>query len=342
MGSGAYFRLARIQTAGVTATVPVWGYLAGSHATGVFVTALGEWPVLLVLAALGISAHFFGFVHNELADREVDAKAAYQRPKPLPQGEIPLSFAWALALAGLVAGLFWAFLLAMSAGPWVFLLSGAAAMFAAGYNVWGKSVVGGDVFLSASIACFVLSGAAVAGDLNVIRGAGPILVAGLIGLIIFFNNALEGGYKDHPSDEVSGKRTLVLALRKRGAKHARPDGPLGLAHISAHGVMFALVAIMLLGPFASVSFPFDLARIAAAAVMTAGMSGLYARGIMAADRKRMLASFAAHEMLAVLLFPLILVPFFAPLLALALFLAPLAWFLAFNRALYGTFAAPDV
>jgi 4-hydroxybenzoate polyprenyltransferase len=342
MRAAAYSRLARMQTAGVTATVPVWGYLAGSHATGVFVTALGEWPVLLVLGALGISAHFFGFVHNELADREVDAKAAYRRPKPLPQGEIPLSTAWALALAGLIAGLFWAFLLGMSAGPWVFVLSAAAAALAAGYNVWGKSLVGGDLFLSGSIACFVFSGAAVAGDLHVIFSTGAVLVASLTGLIIFFNNGFEGGFKDHESDKLGGKRTLINALRDRSAKYDSPDGLIIFAQMAVHGVMWVMVALMVMGPFSAGPLYFDLARMGAAGAMVAMMAKLYVRGIAAPERKRMLTLFAAHEMLAVLLFPLILVPFFAPLLALALFVAPLLWFVAFNRVLYGTFAAPDV
>lgn len=342
MGSGAYFRLARIQTAGVTATVPIWGYLAASSSEGVFVTALGEWPVLLVLAALGIAAHLFGFVHNELADREVDAKAAYRRPKPLPQGEIPLPLAWALALAGLIGGLFGAFLLAMSAGAWVFVFAGAAASFAACYNVWGKSFPGGDLFLAASVAAFVLSGAALPGDLRTALLVRPLLVALLAASIIFFNNAFEGGFKDHESDLAGGKRTLILSLRARSAKYDSPDGLTVFAQLGVHGAFLALLLLALLGPFATGEPATDAVRAALAVAFVLLMARSYVRGMASPDRKTMLALFALHEMLAVLLFPLLLAPFFAPLLALALFLAPLVWFIAFNRALYGTFAAPDV
>ena len=103
-----------------------------------------------------------------------------------------------------------------------------------------------------------------------------------------------------------------------------------------------VVVAMLVGPFNSHNDLLLLLQVLAAFIMLGGAAVIYNRAIRQGQRKKMLALFALHEMLVVLLFPLVLTPFFAWVLATVLFVIPLIWFAVFNRAMYGTFAAPDV
>jgi 4-hydroxybenzoate polyprenyltransferase len=339
----AYLRLARLQTSGVTALAPVFGYLAAVQASGRPLDgALFDVPAVPLLLAMGLCAHIFGFVHNEIADREADARAAYRRPKPLPSGEVTLRGAWALALGALAAGLACAAALALTAQAPVLALAAASVALAVLYNGKGKSIAGGDAFLAASIAVFVMTGAAassgVAGALSQ-----PVLGVAAIGaLVLFFNNALEGGFKDHESDRAAGKRTLVLALRARGEKLGSPDGLLVFAQLPLHAAMFAAAAWLAVGPMHTADPRVDQAKALLAAALAGAMVRLYNRAIAQEDRRRMLARFSAHEGCALLL---LLTPFLVHLPIggfAALFAAPLLVFVAVNRAVHGTSFAPDV
>jgi 4-hydroxybenzoate polyprenyltransferase len=336
-----YLRLARLQTSGVTACAPVFGYLAASYAAGrPMGEAFADISVMPVLLGVGFAAHVFGFVHNEIADQAVDTKAAYRRAKPLPSGAVSQRGAWALAVAALGAGL--ALAVWLRGDGSVAVLAGASALLAALYNVRGKEVVGGDAILAASIAVFVLAGAAVVAGLASALAPSALGIAAVAALTVFFNNAFEGGFKDHATDKEGGKRTLVLWFRERGLKYDSPDGLLVFAQVPVHGAMLLAGLYLITGPLATGDFAFDGVRIALALVLVGAMVRFYNRGIAREDRHTMLTFFARHEGAALLL---LLLPFLGHLPAawfLVLFVAPLLVFVAVNRALYGTLAAPDV
>jgi 4-hydroxybenzoate polyprenyltransferase len=347
VGVKAYLRLARLQTAGVTAIAPVIGYLAVRHELYPNYDTLPMPPgptdaVIPFLLLLGLCAHVFGFVHNEIADRQVDAKAGTRSPKPLPAGEVSLRGAWAIAGAALAGGIAIAALLSSYGGPIVLVLAALSIALAVVYNTKGKEIVGGDAFLAASIAFFVMmGGAALAG----IAGALSFSVLGVTGvgaLILFFNNAFEGGFKDHVSDKEGGKRTLVLALRARSAKYDSPDGLLVIAQVPVHAAMGLLSLWLVLGPMATGDMLLDWMRAAIVAVLVAGMIRSYNRGIALPDRRAALTMFARHEAFALVLLLLPLL-FLIPLLWwVLLFVAPAVVFTGTNKALYGTLGAPDV
>jgi 4-hydroxybenzoate polyprenyltransferase len=343
VGVKAYLRLARIQTAGVTATVPVYGAVAAALSLGRDVeAALQPVGILAPLLVIGALAHLFGFVHNEIADLSVDAKAATRRRKPLPAAEVSVRRAWGLASFGLAGGLAVALGLALVTSPLVFVLAVLSAGLAFAYNVRGKAFAGGDLLLAASIAAFVLLGAAAVGGQAALLGSAVLGVALLAGLVLFFNNAFEGGFKDHESDEMGGKRTLVLALRARGARYDSPDGMVVMVSLGFHALLLAIALVVMFFPLASRNPPADVARAAAAVVLVAAMARFFVRGVAVSDRKQMLTFFGIHEALAVLLLIDLLLPGLGWALGMGLFLAPLLVFAMANRALYGTMAAPDV
>jgi 4-hydroxybenzoate polyprenyltransferase len=139
-------RLSRIPAAGFTAGVPVWGFIAGAHGAGFdLVVALWSWPVALLLA-VGTLAHIFGSVHNEVCDRDLDAKADYGSLKPLQAGEASVEAATRFAAAAAVAGVALSALLAAMTSWLVLPLVGLSLLLAAAYNRFGKRFVGGEAF----------------------------------------------------------------------------------------------------------------------------------------------------------------------------------------------------
>ncbi len=343
MKAGAYLRLARVQTSGVTATVPLYGYLAAAYAFGPGIeAALGDLPSVGLILAAGFFAHVFGFVQNEIADLEVDARAAYRRPKPLPSGLVSLKGAVALMVGGAVAYLAVAFVLSKGPDNAVLWFAVLSILLADLYNERGKDLVGGDAFLAASIAVLVMLGAGVIAGFEALLSVPVLLVALLAGLQLFFNNAFEGGFKDHASDLEGGKRTLVLALRARGVKYDSPDGLVYFAQVPFHGLWLAAALFAVLGPLGSGDPAVTLVRVLSAFALVVLMTRAYGRGIAVRERKRMLAYFSAHEVLAILLLIVVLVPHLPFLPALFLLVAPLVVFVGANASLYGTPTAPDV
>lgn len=343
MNAGAYLRLARVQTSGVTATVPLYGYIAAAYAFGPGIeAALADLPKVALLVGAGFFAHLFGFVQNEIADLEVDARALYRRPKPLPSGLVSIRGAIALMVGGAVAYL--AFALVLSKAPdnaalWLAVLS---VLLADLYNERGKDIVGGDLFLAASITILVMFGASVIAGFEALLSPPVVMVGLLAGFQLFFNNAFEGGFKDHASDLEGGKRTLVLALRARGWKYDSPDGLVYFAQIPVHGLWLAAALVAILGPLGSLDTNVTLVRVLLAFGLVVLMTRSYGRGIAVPERKRMLAYFSAHEVLAILLLLVALVPHLPLLAATLLLVAPLLVFAGANASLYGTASAPDV
>lgn len=342
MGARGYLDLARLQTAGVTATVPVYGYLAVHAGRGDALPDPLTDPLVVTLFAVGFFIHIWGFVHNEIADRETDKRAATQRPKPLPSGRVSLAGAWGLAGAGLVLTLGVSAWVAQRTELSVVVLMAVGCALAGLYNVYGKSFPGGDLLLAAAIATFVLAGGsavesyAVLSDLAVL----PLAVAG--GLVLFFNNAFEGGYKDHASDELGGKRTIIISLRARGEKYGSPDGLIALAHWPVHATMAGLAAYLAVGPLKTGDLLWDGGRVALAVLLMAAMGRFFVRGIAQSDRRMMLSLFSLHEICAVVLLLSTIAPFLSVAHFALLFLVPLVWYVGYNRAAYGTAAAPNV
>lgn len=343
MRAGAYLRLARVQTAGVTATVPLYGYIAAAFAFGPGIeAALGDLRTVALLLAAGFFAHVFGFVQNEIADLEVDTRALYRRPKPLPSGAVSIKGAVLLMLVGAAAYLGIALSLSRAPESAVLWFAVLSVLLADLYNDRGKDIVGGDAFLAASIAVLVMVGAGVIAGFESLLSPPVLAVALLAGLQLFFNNAFEGGFKDHASDLEGGKRTLVLALRARGAKYDSPDGLVYFAQIPVHALWLAAALFAILGPFASLDPNVNYVRVLLSLGLVVLMARYYGRGIAVRERKRMLAYFSAHEVFAVLLLLVVLVPHLPLLWAAVLLLAPLIVFVGANASLYGTPTAPDV
>ena len=85
-----------------------WWLLFWPGAWGVALAggAASRWPLLLWLLAGSIAMRGAGCVYNDIVDRDLDAKVARTRARPIPSGLVSLRLAWAwlvtLCLIGLV------------------------------------------------------------------------------------------------------------------------------------------------------------------------------------------------------------------------------------------------
>ncbi len=341
MAAWALLRLSRIPAVGFTATVGIWGYLAGAHGAGADLAgALESWSVVL-LVAIGTFAHIFGCVYNEVCDREIDAHVTYGTAKPLVTGEVSLEKAVRLAGAAAVAGLALSASLAVMTSWTVIPLMGTSLALAAAYNRFGKRFVGGEILYGGSLVAFATAGASAAAGPAALSSPSVLLLALMGAVLLSLNVVYAGGLKDLESDEAAGVRTVLGRLRRAGARRGNPLGLIAALQGVPHVAVLAFAAYGVI--FVYDRDPTGLAfRLIALVALTGGRILLFARAIVAPTRRIRLRLLAAHEFLAVALLPFL----FADALPLSygflLLLVPLALYVGFNRLLYSTLAAPHV
>ncbi len=197
MSLRSFLRLARFQTAPLTALAPVMGAsLCGGFSP--------KRDLLLFVA--GLSCHVFGFVHNEICDVEVDRLAPELAAKPLVDGSIDRRTAQrgAAVAVGLGVGIMAA--LAPLAG--LVTLAAVAAAFI--YNLGSKRVAFLDWVIAASMGFLVLAGVLAAGP-GVPARRVALVVALLLALQLLVQNTL-AHLKDLKQDRAAGGSNAALAL----------------------------------------------------------------------------------------------------------------------------------
>ncbi len=344
-----YLILARIQTAGVTILTGIFGALAASSAAQ---------PTALALAALGViglCAHLHGFISNELADQNVDALSGELSAKPLVQGSITRRRAWIAAMLPAVIAYPIIALIFPNVWLWGLFLAGHAGEIV--YNFRGKRFPGSDACLALWAFTFCLFGAWSAflplpwQTINFWKLPGSLpplawIIAALGGLQIFFNNAIEGGMKDCDHDALASARTLasyVLGARVENGRLILPRRFIVFAAaLKAPALMLA--ALPLIFP-AALDYP---RQQPAQSVLYVLLSSAAVGSFIAFHRQTLFNRtglkrlFSIHEISVTYLVPLLLWPVAGGAWAAFLCLFPLAWYLAANRTLYGTFLNPQV
>lgn len=334
-------RLSRVPAAGFTASIGVWGYVAGAHGAGADIaSSLVSWPVAL-LWAIGGLAHLFGSADNEICDRELDARAPYEALKPLQSGEVSVEAAKRFTAALGAAGLALSGILA-AVTHWVVLpLVGASFVLALAYNRAGKRFTGGEALFGASLTGFALAGAAAAAGPQTLLSPSVLWLAGLGLVLLTINVAYPGGLKDLDSDAKAGMRTFLGALRRAGARQGDALGLIRIFHPVPHLVVLGAASYAVAFVYAR-DPTWVNARLLALALLTGGRILLFARAIAADTRRKRLALGAAHEFLAVAFLPILFADAMPLLGGLLLLVAPLVFYLVFNRILYARMAAPNV
>ena len=332
--------LTRIQTGGLTAIVPVFGYLVNLGMNdGIDITSRLWWD-MAVLGIIGLFVHIFGFVHNEMMDLRFDRQNPRNREKPLVKGTISVRFARSLYLFSIIVSvLLMQFHFEQLEAT---LLLSISILFGCIYNILGKRIPAMDISLAMWAFLYLLAGA------RAHAGLSPeiYLFALMAGLQILFNNGIIGGLKDAVADRDAGARTMAAEMGVRGDENGLTI-PKAFKFISWK-IKFVHVAsgLFLLYYFDVLAGLSKTGKIALfAIVLLFAFTMIISQGI-ALGRKMarmdMLRIFAVHEISTVCFSYAIAVPFIGITTAVLLLFIPLLWFISFNRFLYGSVIVPRV
>ncbi|MGA1792555.1 MAG: UbiA family prenyltransferase [Thermoplasmatota archaeon] len=328
--------LYRLHTALVTAAVPgIASYIAGGS------------PVLVVSVVIGsVLHHAWGFSLNEIIDYRVDRTNPDLAHKPLVSGRLSKNTAWLLSFGALAFSIAFFTVGALMGGgsPLVALiLLLAATLVGWVYDLYGKKFPLSDVFVALWMFFLVLAGA------GSVSGWGPYplavwAAASLGALHILFNNSVEGGLKDVENDRKAGARTLAVVTRVRMRR--------GTLRVPRNFMMWGLLlrALFVIGASVFVLYIAEGTDLGMWILVTVPLIGLllaahsltFLGRKVKADRRRLIKTFAVHEIVSFGLSMLVILPAAGPVPAGLAFTAPLAWVILFNRVIFGTRLAPKV
>lgn len=166
---------------------------------------------LLALAGIGISAHFFGFVLNDLMDYTLDKQSPFRQSSPLVTGEVKRWQAWIFVLiqipiaVGLYSGV-------LAAAPVGLIWLGASVGLSVVYNLFSKwrwlPRILAEVALALSVALLGLSGAWVYTQSPPIEA---LVYCVTLGVVLLLVNSVPSGLKDMQFDQQFGARSFVLS-----------------------------------------------------------------------------------------------------------------------------------
>ena len=347
-----FFILSRIQTAGLTALTALFGMMAQGEFSS------DHCPAIACCFIIGLCAHFHGFITNEILDLPVDRGHSALSAKPLVSGTITIRRAFAYTMIPVIVTYAILALFYLNGPMLLLFFCGHASSLI--YNGAGKKFPGLDIFLGIWAFTFCIFGALApalayvpfdpTGAFLALPGnIGPFvyIIASLGGLQLLFNNSVEGGIKDAENDLRSGVRSLatrVLGVRVKGGRIYLTAG-FRLYAIAVKGLSLLLFFWPLLTPgtFGLPGGPGPL-RWALSLILLLAVSGTLLGFLRSGpfDRNRLKRIFSAHEFVTYLMVPLLLSNVLSPGILLFIILFPIAWFVLWNRLLYGTLMNPAV
>ena len=290
---------------------------------------------LSLLVVIGLLGHLFVFVQNDYYDIEVDRQSTYVLHRPLTTGSLTRTQARTLYLSSFLLSILLAGAFFFSIPSLIVLLTSFLLMTL--YNRYSKRIPGMEYTLGAAVFLYGLFGA-----LTVSDRITPLVV--IISCVCFlqwvFSVGISANLKDVEYDTKLGIRTtpVMLGVHVEGNDLKKPMVFLFYTYMIK--IIHLLVAVLpfILGytSFMVAGYPIPLLGFC----IIASILLLTTRGILTTslkDRPRMLRYEGAHEGLALLLIPFVLLSllmeslgeFLTVLLITALILWPLLilWFL---------------
>jgi 4-hydroxybenzoate polyprenyltransferase len=199
-----YLEITRLFNMGLTAVAPVLG-------------ALSMWNIgtlsllkLFILFLIGVLAHIYGFVINDVIDIKVDKLSKELSARPLVRGSITRGRAAVFAISCMVVSFILSFVFFSDLLSFLLLFGIllVAYFFATIYDVASKRYPGMDVFVTGAIFFLILFGASTIGT--------PTLLAYIVALIgciqVLFMNMINGAIKDIDHDKQGSANTIAIRL----------------------------------------------------------------------------------------------------------------------------------
>lgn len=316
----AWVKLLRLPGLGGLAIPPIFGALT---------VGVTDPASLLILFLIGCMVAIFGFVLNDYADVKLDGLIEELRDKPLVSGVVSRTSAVLVCFVTLILAFFLAALLwrgTVLSDRKMAALSMFAVAWALGtvYNLYGKKIVGSDLFVAMAMAVTFLFGA--------LAFACPSLLTWVV-FVLTFNqtlhmNAVEGGIKDADHDPLMGVENLarVAGVSVRGSRLSIP------ASFQVFGVGIRLASTVLVFVPFLYGVAFEVWQLALLVVMLAGVLLVEAKllRLQRFDRSRIRRLIAAASFLRYAVVPVMLMSEVGALAGLGLALLPLVWYVAFS------------
>jgi 4-hydroxybenzoate polyprenyltransferase len=327
-----WLKLVRLQSGAATAITAVFGAIILMPKDEINITHL------MILFAIGLLFHFYGFTLNEYSDIEIDRYAKELSEKPLVSGTIKRSHALYAALIAVIAALFITIFYFRSLQAILAFL--IAVLLGGVYDLCGKKFFGADFILGTSIFFFCLFGAqTVSTELTPV----VLSVAFLFFIQLTFQTGITGGMKDIPHDFLAGAKTspVYLGCRVIGRKlivtHGFRTYVLGMKAVHT----FAIVMIFWLGIIELSGVSFIQIFILTLLILSMWATTIKALGLRTFDRKRLMQLLGAQEIVTYPIVPILIIGMIGFWNALFLLFLPIIWLACFLFIIYGKYM-PDV
>jgi hypothetical protein len=220
------------------------------------------------------------------------------------------------------------------------------ALYSGGvYDLYGKRILGGDVFIAGACFFVCLFGASSTGIFPLQFPLLIYLVALACFFHILFNNSVEGGLKDVDHDALGGAKTTTTRLGV-SVKEGK------LVVTTRYAVYMYLLKLIYIGIIFYASFQPELTfwisennlvhllMVFLVVIIFATMYRYWHPPEF--NRPKLIRLFALHEIAAYFIGPIILISFIGAWLVFLLLLIPFFWFILWNFALYGKPINPQV
>ena len=195
--------LGRIGMLPLSLSVPIIGALSLQQPLTTF--------QFFALGGIGISAHFFGFIINDLIDFRLDKHSPHRQQSPLVLGELQQWQAWYFAIIQIpIAFGLYAYLDGNAQRLMWLMLSVSFSLI---YNLFSKwrwlPRILAEIALALSITFLGISGASIL-DANL--PSEVWLYCGGLGLVLLLVNSVPSGLKDIQADYQFGACSFVIAM----------------------------------------------------------------------------------------------------------------------------------
>jgi 4-hydroxybenzoate polyprenyltransferase len=319
-----YFRLIRFSTVGNE---------AGVILLGAFIMGQRNISHIILLFAMGLLGHIYGYVLNEYADVEVDKKLSYHIKKRLVSGVIPKEHALIISFSAcfcayILTFIFFSSLLSI-------LLLSIAVILTIIYDFFGKKIPFSDFIVAGTLSIFLLFGAS---TVSIHLTGIAYIVSFMFFFDVVFMNFVEGGLKDIDHDYLAGAKTMAtrMGVMIKDNKLIITTSFKTFAYI-LRALYFSLIILLGFQPEINLwlSDVNGFHIIVVFLMVVVIISSYKLLHFTTFDKPKMKRLFTIINSSSVALMLIMLYPLLGFWATLALLLLPITWFVVFNVVLYG-------
>jgi 4-hydroxybenzoate polyprenyltransferase len=286
--------------------------------------------ILSLLFLIGIIKSIYGFVLNDYIDIEIDRLSQEADKRPLVTGAISKQNALTLCVSCVIFTFLIVFLFFFDDSRFFYyalLIITLAAIIGTIYNVYGKKFVGSDVFAASADALFVLVGAFLVTE-NEMISIFTWTVFLLYFTQIFFMNAVVGGIKDADHDYKFGVRNIAYRFGVRMTKENRLTIPTRFKIFGLTIRIFSSLILFVPFVFFGKIYPwYQLIMLLIIIVFTIFLSDKLLNSTT--YDKSIMKILSMQGILRFMYVPLMLIPLIGIVYSVFLILVPILWYMLF-------------